>query len=123
MKELQEKIKLQGRSQNQISIFELEDSTGKNKNKKHEPKVKRAHATVHGEPADLKIMNRVRTGYGILEKIWNFEKEIPYMEKLWNLSKMAVPMEKLWNFRFGGKKCVLSFKKMGGKCARLKNVV
>ena len=52
--------------------------------------------------------NRVRTGYGILEKLWNFEKEIPYMEKLWNLSKTAVPMEKLWNFRFGGKKCVLS---------------
>ena len=25
---------------------------------------------------------RVRTGYGILEKLWNFEKEIPYMEKL-----------------------------------------
>ena len=50
----------------------------------------------------------VRTGYGILEKLWNFEKEIPYMEKLWNLSKTAVPMEKLWNFRFGGKKCVLS---------------
>ena len=41
---------------------------------------------------------RVRTGYGILEKLWNFEKEIPYMEKLWNLSKTAVPMEKLWNF-------------------------
>ena len=38
---------------------------------------------------------RVGTGYGILEKLWNFEKEIPYMEKL-------------WNFRFGGKKCVLS---------------
>ena len=37
------------------------------------------------------------------------------MEKLWNLSKMAVPMEKLWNFRLGGKKCVLSFKKMGEK--------
>ena len=54
---------------------------------------------------------RVRTGYGILEKLWNFEKEIPYMEKIWNLSKTAVPMEKLWNFRFGGKKCVLSFKK------------
>ena len=51
--------------------------------------------------------DRVRTGYGILEKLWNFEKEIPYMEKLWNLSKTAVPMEKLWNFRFGGKKCVL----------------
>ena len=49
-----------------------------------------------------------------MEKLWNFEKEIPYMEKLWNLSKTAVPMEKLWNFRFGGKKCVLSFKKMGG---------
>ena len=46
---------------------------------------------------------RVGTGYGILEKLWNFEKEIPYMEKLWNLSKTAVPMEKLWNFRFGGK--------------------
>ena len=58
---------------------------------------------------------RVRIGYGILEKLWNFEKEIPFMEKLWNLSKMAVPMEKLWNFCFGGKKCVLSFKKMGGK--------
>ena len=53
---------------------------------------------------------RVRTGYGILEKLWNFEKEIPYMEKLWNLSKTAVPMEKLWNFRFGGKKCVLSLR-------------
>ena len=51
---------------------------------------------------------RVRTGYGILEKLWNFEKEIPYMEKLWNLSKTVVPMEKLWNFRFGGKKSVLS---------------
>ena len=54
----------------------------------------------------IRILNRVRTGYGILEKLWNFEKEIPYMEKLWNLSKTAVPMEKLWNFRFGGKKCV-----------------
>ena len=66
---------------------------------------------------------RVRTGYGILEKLWNFEKEIPYMEKLWNfekeipymeklwnLSKTAVPIEKLWNFRFGGKKCVLSLR-------------
>ena len=57
---------------------------------------------------------RVRTGYGILEKLWNFENEIPYMEKLWNLSKTAVPMEKLWNFRNGGKKCVLSLKN-GGK--------
>ena len=56
------------------------------------------------------IIVRVRTGYGILEKLWNFEKEIPYMEKLWNLSKTAVPMEKLWNFRFGGKKCVLSLR-------------
>ena len=43
---------------------------------------------------------RVRTGYGILEKLWNFEKEIPYMEKL-------------WNFRLGGKKCVLSLKNRG----------
>ena len=40
------------------------------------------------------------------------------MEKLWNLSKTAVPMEKLWNFRFDGKKCVLSLKKMGGKYVR-----
>ena len=53
---------------------------------------------------------RVRTGYGILEKLWNFEKEIPYMEKLWNLCKTAVPMEKLWNFHFAGKKCVLSLR-------------
>ena len=45
------------------------------------------------------------------------------MEKLWNLSKTAVPMEKLWNFRFGGKKCVLSFKKNGGKMSGLRNVV
>ena len=66
----------------------------------------------------LSVRNRVRTGYGILEKLWNFEKEIPYMEKLWNLSKTAVPMEKLWNFRFDGKKCVLSLKKMGGKYVR-----
>ena len=51
---------------------------------------------------------RVRTGYGIMEKLWNFEKEIPYMEKLWNLSKTAVPMEKLWNFRFGGEKSARS---------------
>ena len=58
----------------------------------------------------LPVNIRVRTGYGILEKLWNFEKEIPYMEKLWNLSKTAVPMEKLWNFRFGGKKCVLSLR-------------
>ena len=58
--------------------------------------------------------SRVRTGYGILEKLWNFENEIPYMEKLWNLSKTAVPMEKLWNFPNGGKKCVLSLKN-GGK--------
>ena len=50
-----------------------------------------------------RFIHRVRTGYGILEKLWNFEKEIPYMEKLWNLSKMAAPMEKLWNFRFDGK--------------------
>ena len=40
------------------------------------------------------------------------------MEKLWNLSKTVVPMEKLWNFRFGGKKCVLSFITSG-----LQNVV
>ena len=60
------------------------------------------------------MVYRVRTGYGILEKLWNFEKEIPYMEKLWNLSKTAVPMEKLWNFRIGGKKCVLSLKKKWG---------
>ena len=57
--------------------------------------------------------SRVRTGYGILEKLWNFEKEIPYMEKLWNLSKMAVPMEKLWNFRLGGKKVRAFFQKWG----------
>ena len=58
------------------------------------------------------LLFRVRTGYGILEKLWNFEKEIPYrpMEKLWNFSKTVVPMEKLWNFRFGGKKCVLSLR-------------
>ena len=59
----------------------------------------------------LVLTNRVRTGYGILEKLWNFEKEIPYMEKLWNLSKTAVPMEKLWNFRFDGKKVRAFFKK------------
>ena len=40
------------------------------------------------------------------------------MDKLWNLSKTAIPMEKLWNFRFGGKKCVLSFITSG-----LRNVV
>ena len=55
---------------------------------------------------DNNALLRVRTGYGILEKLWNFEKEIPYMEKLWNLSKMAVPKEKLRNFRFGEKKSV-----------------
>ena len=60
-------------------------------------------------------MYRVRTGYGILEKLWNFEKEIPYMEKLWNLNKTAVLMEKLWNFRFGGKKVRAFFKKNEGK--------
>ena len=58
----------------------------------------------------MSIFHRVRTGYGILEKLWNFEKEIPYMEKLWNLSKTAIPMEKLWNFRFDGKKGVLSLR-------------
>ena len=70
-------------------------------------------------PPNLLVQSesRVRTGYGILEKLWNFEKEIPYMEKLWNLSKMAVPMEKLWNFLFGAKKCVLSLKN-GGKYLR-----
>ena len=68
-------------------------------------------------------LHRVRTGYGILEKLWNFEKEIPYMEKLWNLSKTAVPMEKLWNFRFGGKKCVLSLKKSGKNISGLQHVV
>ena len=69
-------------------------------------------------------LHRVRTGYGILEKLWNFEKEIPYMEKLWNLSKTAIPMEKLWNFRFGGKKCVLSLKKKWGEnMSGLRNVV
>ena len=66
---------------------------------------------------------RVRTGYGILERLWNFEKEIPYMEKLWNLSKTAGPMEKLWNFSFGGKKCVLSLKKWGKNMSGLKNLV
>ena len=45
------------------------------------------------------------------------------MEKLWNLSKTAVPMEKLWNFRFGGKKCVLSLKKLGENASGLRNVV
>ena len=57
--------------------------------------------------------SRVRTGYGILEKLWNFEKEIPYMEKL-------------WNFRFGGKKWVLSLKNgwgVGGNMSGLRNVV
>ena len=44
------------------------------------------------------------------------------MEKLWNLSKTAVPMEKLWNFRFGGKKCVLSLKKLENMSG-LRNVV
>ena len=63
--------------------------------------------------SDALVIHRVRTGYGILEKLWNFENEIPYMEKLWNLSKTAVPMEKLWNFRNGGKKCVLSLKNGG----------
>ena len=67
--------------------------------------------------------HRVRTGYGILEKLGNFEKEIPYMEKLWNLSKTDVPMEKLWNFRFGGKNYVLSLKKLGENMFGLKNVV
>ena len=66
---------------------------------------------------------RVRTGYGILEKLWNFEKEIPYMEKLWNLSKTAVPMEKLWNFRFGGKKVRAFLKKWGENMSGLRNVV
>ena len=63
---------------------------------------------------DAYLIYMVRTGYGILEKLWNFENEIPYMEKLWDLSKTAVPMEKLWNFRNGGKECVLSLKN-GGK--------
>ena len=46
------------------------------------------------------------------------------MEKLWNLSKTAAPMEKLWNFCFGGKKCVLSFKKKWGEnTSGLRNVV
>ena len=66
---------------------------------------------------------RVRTGYGILEKLWNFEKEIPYMEKQWNLSKTAVPMEKLWKFRFGGEKSACSLKKMGENTSGLRNVV
>ena len=56
---------------------------------------------------------RVCTGYEILEKLWNFEIEIPYMEKLWNLSKTAVPMERLWNVSFGGKKCLLSWSEWG----------
>ena len=51
------------------------------------------------------VIIRVRTGYGILEKLWNFEKEIPYMEKL-------------WNFRFGGKKVRAFLKKMGEKYIR-----
>ena len=68
-------------------------------------------------------MYRVRTGYGILEKLWNFEKEIPYMEKLWNLSKTAVPMEKLWNFRFGGENVRALFKKWGENTFGLRNVV
>ena len=32
-------------------------------------------------------------------------------------------MEKLWNFRFGGKKCVLSIKKMGENTSGVRNVV
>ena len=69
-------------------------------------------------------LSRVRTGYGILEKLWNFEKEIPYMEKLWNLNKTAVLMEKLWNFRFGGKnECLLKKKKRRENTSRLRNVV
>ena len=55
-------------------------------------------AWVYFYPVSNFLFDRVRTGYGILEKLWNFEKEIPYMEKLWNFSKTVVPMEKLWNF-------------------------
>ena len=86
--------------------------------------------------------NKVRTGYGILEKQWNFEKEIPYMEKqwnfekeipymeklwnfiktavpmerLWNLIKTTVPMKRQWNFLYGGKKMRAFFKKLGKIC-------
>ena len=55
--------------------------------------------------------------YGILKRKFHV------LEKLWNLSKTAVPMEKLWNFRFGGKRCVLSFKKWGENTSGLRNVV
>ena len=64
--------------------------------------------------------NRVRTGYGVMVKLWNFEKEIPYMEKLWNLSKTAVPMEKLWNFRFGGKNACFLNQSGGGNTSGLR---
>ena len=68
------------------------------------------------------LLYRVRTGYGILEKLWNFEKEIPYMEKLWNLSKTAVPMEKL-EFSFWWKKMRAFFKKWGKNTSGLRNLV
>ena len=64
------------------------------------------------------MVYRVCTGYGILEKLWKFEKEIPYMEKLWNLSKTAVPIEKLWNFCFGGKNACFLLRKVWGKYVR-----
>ena len=57
------------------------------------------------------MIDRVRTGYGILKRKF-------HMEKLWNLSKTAVPMKKLWNLRFGGKKKCVLFKNNGGKIRR-----
>ena len=71
----------------------------------------------HSFSVNTDVCVRVRTGYGILEKLWNFEKVIPYMEKIWNLSKTAVPMEKLWNFLLVEKNAGF-LKKMGGKYVR-----
>ena len=42
-----------------------------------------------------------------MEKLWNFEKEIPYMEKL-EFEQNGPTYGRTMEFRFGGKKCVLS---------------
>ena len=52
--------------------------------------------------------NRVPTGYGILEKLWNFEKEIPYYGKTMEFEQNGRTCGKTMEFSFWWEKCVLS---------------
>ena len=62
-------------------------------------------------------------------RLWNARKTMGFLKgnpiygKTMELSKTAVPMEKLCDFRFGGKKCMLFFKKLGENTSGLRNLV